>query len=112
PADIILEEARPDRLVNLVSPSPTVALQRHAIPARRMREIRLTSPVGDRRAAGAVALDRGVSGQGIHPAVRMSRPGLMVARMTLLARLGPDVIAWMDVTLRASGTGLFPQVVR
>ena len=73
-ADVVLEEARPDGLVHLVDSAHVAPLQPHLVVAAFLVKDCIPTEVGNPRLAGEIALDGGIVGQGVHPAMGVPEP--------------------------------------
>ena len=113
-ADVVLKEARPDGLIYLVDAAHLAPLQPHLVSAVFPEEDRLASEIGNPGLAREISLDGGVVGQGVHPAMGVPGPGLVLHLVTALAGLRPDIVPGMDIAAAAGspevGANLFRQV--
>src|SRR5262245_20834546 len=102
-ADVILKEAPANRLRHGVGSANAGTFQAHKEMTAVTAKLRVAAAVRNRIIPGEVALHRGIVRHGIHPAMRMRGPGVVIALMAVLTRLRAAIVRWMDVAGRSRG---------
>ena len=96
-ADVVLEEAGADGLVDLVDPPGVSSAEPNAEPVVGLEEGRLASEVVQGGGSREVAQDVVALGHRVHEAVRVPGPELVLLSVTALTGLGSDVVSGPDI---------------